>query len=1489
MSGSAATILIVDDEPHNRKLLETFLQPEGYLTRTATNGDEALAAVAQQAPDLILLDVMMPGMDGYQVIAALKANPATSSIPVIMVTALTDRAARLAGLKAGAQEFLTKPIDRAELWLRVRNLLSLKAYTDHLQNQGALLEQQVQERTVELHRFRAAMEISGDAIVLVDRASMRYIDVNQTFCNMVGYTRQELIGMTPMTLFSVGREILERDYDAIIADPNSSGDRIEGHYHHRDGSLIPIETRRRALHTDAGWIIVGTARDITERKQAAEELQNSETRFRQMADNISDVFYLRDADGGRMLYVSRAYEEIWGRSRDSLYADAKSWSDAIHPDDRAATSALNQQGVLAGKYEFEYRIVRPDGSIRWIETKGYPVLDAAGKTVRIAGVAEDITERKQASDDLRASERRFRDLLGNVELISLMLDREARITYCNDYFLRLTGWRREDVIGRDWFDVFTTGDAGEMRRIFASLLADQPEARHRDNEVVTRTGERRLIRWSNSLLRSGSGEVVGTASIGEDVTEQRLAEDRIKRLNRVYSILSGINDAIVRTRGREELYREACRIAVSAGGFLVARVIEMDAKGWIRIAATSEASPGPYQRLLDEYNRDPANCQNLLGLALRSRQAQVANDVAGDRRIPERVALTKGGNYALALLPMIINERVVGAFVLRAQVGSFNETELKLLAEVVANLSFALDHIEKQDKLDRTTRVNALLSGINAAIVRIRDREELFAEVCRIAVETGGLAFAWLSVVDEAEAHLRPVAHAGDGEGFLEAIRARLSLRDDAPEGHGIGAKAVRELRALAINDVASATDLRHKKLHAERGIKSVAAFPLVIAGRAVGAFALHAAEAGFFDDDEMKLLNEVAANIAFALEHIEKEAKVQRLTRVYAVLSGINALIVRAHTRDELFSKACQIAVDEGGFRMAWIGIVDRDAMRIVPMASAGANAGFLADTRKWLSLTDDPAVTPGPSVMAVRSKQPIVVDEVAADLRMRGRSAHLDPGVRSLVILPLLIGGEVVAVFGLHTLETGYFDATEMKLLRELGGDIAFAIDHIDKQEQLEYLAYYDELTGLANRRLFLERVAQYVRSAEGGGHKLAVFLVDLERFKNINDSLGQASGDALLKQVAQWLTLNAGDASLVARIAADHFALVLPKVRREGGVARLVEKTQAAFLEHTFRLDSAVFRIGAKVGAALYPDDGANADVLLKNAEAALKLAKSGNEKFLFHTQKMTEKVAGKLTLENQLRQALDKNEFVLHYQPKVSLANGRLTSAEALIRWNDPRTGLVPPGQFIPILEETGLIYEVGRWALRQALADYLRWHAAGLPAVRIAVNVSPLQLRNRGFIAEIRDVIGIHAQAAAGLELEITESLIMEDVKHSITSLQAIRAMGLSIAIDDFGTGFSSLSHLARLPVDTLKIDRSFVIDMTGGPQGLALVSTIINLAHSLKLKVVAEGVETEEQSRLLRLLGCDEMQGYLFSKPVPGEVFEAKYLAQAPAEVSLAA
>jgi diguanylate cyclase (GGDEF)-like protein len=611
-------------------------------------------------------------------------------------------------------------------------------------------------------------------------------------------------------------------------------------------------------------------------------------------------------------------------------------------------------------------------------------------------------------------------------------------------------------------------------------------------------------------------------------------------------------------------------------------------------------------------------------------------------------------------------------------------------------------------------------------------------------------------------------------------------------------------------------------------------------------------------------------------------EDSLKRLNRLYAMVTGISASMVRVRDRADLFNRSCQTAVEHGEFEMAWIAMVDPNENRIVPVAWAGVDEPVMSAIEGHFSSSEGTLEGKTLAARAIREKAAVVSNDVQHDESLIFGKMHAESGVRSLAVLPLIVSDNAIGVFALYTSKPEFFDAAGLLLLTELAGNVAFAIDHLEKQERLDRLSYYDTLTGLANRRSFLERVTQCMLSAADGGHKMAVFLIDLERFKKLNDSLGRSAGDALLKQVAEWLTQNAENVNLVARLDADHFAVVLPKVMYEANVARLVEKTTAAFMKHEFSLNDAVYRMAAKIGVAVFPDDGTDADTLFNNAEAALKKAKASRDRYLFYAQKMTETVAMSLGIENRLRRALEREEFVLHYQPKVNIVSGKLTGAEALIRWNDPVSGLTPPGRFIPILEETGLIHDVGRWALRKAIEDYQRWRNQGLPAVPIAVNVSPLQLRNQNFVAEIRQAVSVAADAAAGLQLEITESVIMQDVNHSISSLLAIRALGVTIAIDDFGTGFSSLNYLAKLPVDTLKIDRSFVVEMVSATGGMTLVSVIINLAHALKLNTVAEGVETEEQLRQLRSLGCDEMQGYLFGKPVPVESFEQTYMSLSP-------
>jgi diguanylate cyclase (GGDEF)-like protein/PAS domain S-box-containing protein len=612
---------------------------------------------------------------------------------------------------------------------------------------------------------------------------------------------------------------------------------------------------------------------------------------------------------------------------------------------------------------------------------------------------------------------------------------------------------------------------------------------------------------------------------------------------------------------------------------------------------------------------------------------------------------------------------------------------------------------------------------------------------------------------------------------------------------------------------------------------------------------------------------------------------RIRQLNRLYAVLSGINTLIVRARSRNELFEQACRLAVEAGAFGMAWVGEADPQTLEGRIVARCGGSESYL--NKVLFTGRDDLPESDRPASRALRHGRAVICNDISTEPSLAALRADLiSQGHKAVGVFPLTLAGKVVAILALFSAEPGIFDEEEMRLLHEMAGDISFALEHIDKLERLNYLAYYDELTGLANRTLFMERAAQLLAGERHGDRGVAICVADLERFKHINYSLGRPAGDELLRQVSEWLKRFLGSADCIARVGADQFAIIWPRVVSKSRLTRQIDRAMEEFTVHPFNLNDAVYRMSIRIGVALAPADGDEADTLFKYAEAALKESKKRGERYLYYSQDMTASVMRKLTLENQLRHAIERREFVLHYQPKLDLASGALTGAEALIRWNDPRTGLVPPASFIPILEESRLIFEVGRWALRRAIEDHLYWRSSGLPAIPIAVNVSPLQLRHRDFISELTQAVAIHRQAAAGLELEITESVIMEDIDHSIASLRAIRALGVPVAIDDFGTGFSSLSYLSKLPVDALKIDRSFLADMTSGPGGLSLVSTIINLAHSLKLKVVAEGVESHEQARLLHLLGCDEVQGFLLGRPIPREDFETTYLLPATEYVS---
>ncbi|CAG9931524.1 putative bifunctional diguanylate cyclase/phosphodiesterase [Candidatus Nitrotoga arctica] len=424
---------------------------------------------------------------------------------------------------------------------------------------------------------------------------------------------------------------------------------------------------------------------------------------------------------------------------------------------------------------------------------------------------------------------------------------------------------------------------------------------------------------------------------------------------------------------------------------------------------------------------------------------------------------------------------------------------------------------------------------------------------------------------------------------------------------------------------------------------------------------------------------------------------------------------------------------------------------------------------------------------------------------------------------------------------------------------------------EKAMEYQATHDLLTGLPNRALFLDRLAHAIRRAERHGSRLAVMFVDLDKFKAVNDTLGHSFGDELLRVVAAQLKLCVRESDTVARLGGDEFVLLLddpvgpamPGAIAERIGARLGVPVMLAGQEHV---------VTGSIGISTYPEDGGDAEVLLRQADIAMYRAKeSGRNGFQFFTEEMQRRLDARVALEQGLHRALQRNEFVLHYQPQVDLASGRVIGIEALLRWQSPELGLVPPMQFIPVAEESNLIVAIGQWVLEKACATLRRWQDSGVPLVPMAINVAASQFANQDLDKLVRSTLDRHAVEPRFLSLELTEGLSMEDPESSIALMNRLKAIGITLSIDDFGTGYSNLSYLKRFPVDKLKIDQSFTRGLTFVPEDGAIVTAVIRLAHSLGLRAVAEGVETVEQLRMLAAEGCDEIQGYYFSRPVPEE------------------
>lgn len=619
--------------------------------------------------------------------------------------------------------------------------------------------------------------------------------------------------------------------------------------------------------------------------------------------------------------------------------------------------------------------------------------------------------------------------------------------------------------------------------------------------------------------------------------------------------------------------------------------------------------------------------------------------------------------------------------------------------------------------------------------------------------------------------------------------------------------------------------------------------------------------------NDELSNLGAEFNHLALTLQ--QNQRQIHRLNRIHEVLSSINGAILRIRDRDTLLHEACRIAVERGELQFAWIGLMDAKSGEMHKLAWHGNGAAYM----ETVPGSDDNsgASVSYPCSLAIRDGQAEVRNDIGGVASAPWREHALAHGFRAMAAFPLRREGRVIGLLSLYTDEVDFFAPEETDLFMELAADISLGLEYIDKDQRLVHMLFHDALTGLPNRRLCQDRLQQEIARAGHHNRYVSVIVLNITEFRRVVGLYGNYVADEALNVMASLLMGHVREGDTVARLEGDEFAIVFSDM---AGMQDAIHLAYALIADMPSVINCAGQDVNLliRAGVAIYPGDGNDAAALLSNATLACSVDKSARTHSInFYSYDIQQTAYEREELERALRRALDVgNELELHYQPIVDINTYRIVSLEALARWYNPDLGQVSPARFIPIAEACGLIIPFGDWALKSANRQLAIWRQRGIEGIRVAVNVSFHQLRKEGFIDRLDQILASGPEPLQPqLAIELTESELMNSTEFTIHQLEALRQRNLTIYIDDFGTGYSSLSYLQQLPVQVLKIDQSFVRKLDNSEGGTAIVRTIVALAKSLKMKTIAEGVETRDQLALLQDLGCDYAQGYLFSKPKP--------------------
>jgi diguanylate cyclase (GGDEF)-like protein len=1045
--------------------------------------------------------------------------------------------------------------------------------------------------------------------------------------------------------------------------------------------------------------------------------------------------------------------------------------------------------------------------------------------------------------------------------------RTRRPTFSNDYLNdeRMRPWRKIGAAyGIGAAAAFPILDQGKSRGI---LLVYSPIP-NSIGETLIRILERMSENISYAL------RAFDRSRLGQQ--EKRSAQ----RLTQMFGALSATNEALLRARTPDEMFQHVCEAAAAGGRPLGAAAVFLMQPGseWLvlKAAAGNELDQiGKMPLSLDPDNRFGGG---LHGPALREGRPFISHNTRSDPRTQPWIT-DRAPPHGCAALPLRQGGKSVGVlfFFFGRSAGNQRQAIEALMSRIAENVSFALDMFDRDAHRIRSERMFAALSATNEAIFRSQNVDEMLQLVCEASVDEGKYLSTAISLVEADSPTLKVAAAAG---AFLDVInQMQISTDPEDIRGQGLSGTAFRTGAPCISNDVMNDPRVASwRPLYTTTGVTSAAALPLIKNKTTVGLMHFFfGSDVGMIDDQMLSLMSRLAENVSFGLETLEREANRIRLTRMFASLSATNEAIMRATNRNELFNMVCAASVEGAKFTTATILLDEPEGDYFSIAGCAGPNESYI----RQLKYSPNSALPEGQGLIgnAFRSGKPVVANDYQSD----GRTQHWHQqtrasGARSGAALPLLSHGRPIGVLLFMSLEANIFTRELVELLQRLAENVSFALENLERAEdnrlaerQIRYLATHDGLTGLPNRVKFNQHLAVTIETARANNSQFAVLFIDLDRFKIINDSLGHAAGDELLIEMASRLRTSLTEADVVARLGGDEFVVILSAISGCEQVSAIARSVMSA-LSKPLTIGDHECLATASIGISMFPSDGGDETTLMKHADLAMYQAKEeGKNDFRFFARRAKTQSVERLMLETSLRHAMDLNQFAVHYQPKVGIATQQVTGVEALLRWSHPEMGDISPAKFIPLAEETGLIIPIGRWVLRTACLQNVAWQHQGVEPISVAVNLSPRQFLDTNLLATLDEILEESGMRPELLQLEITESMVMLNVERAVELLDAIQRRGVRLAIDDFGTGYSSMSMMKRFPIDTIKIDRSFIKDIPDDCEDKAITEAIIRMGKALDLTVVAEGVETERQRAFLSSHACDEMQGFLFSKARPPE------------------